>query len=156
MSNQEIKRVRFDSDCYVVDWSENELSEQMSELSEMSYGTDIERLESGTESGSDAESSSSSEGIMDVTSSTVTETSDEEVNDFPREDGGFGPEVPERIIWGKPMFSRRVLQVRRGAERAWRLRQAARTVNWKAITQGKGYQLVKAACKEVQRKLKMV
>ena len=156
MSNQEIKRVRFDSDCYVVDWSESELSEQMSELSEMSYGTDIEGSESGTESGSDAESSSSSEGIMDVTSSTVTETSDEEVKDDPREDDGFEPKVPEKIVWGKPLFSRRVLEVRKAAERAWKLRQAARTVNWKAITQGRGYQLVRAACKEVQRKLKMV
>ena len=145
MSNPEYKRSRFDSDCYVVDWSEAEHSEQMSELSEMSFGTDL-GSETATEVGSDIESSSSSDGFLDVTSSTTTETSDEEV--------GAESKIPERIIWGKPMFSRRVLEVRRGAERAWRLRQAAKTVDWKKVTQGKGYQLVKAACKEVQRKMK--
>ena len=70
-----------------------------------------------------------------MTSSTVTETTDDE--------------VPEKIVWGKPMFSKRVLEVRKAAERAWKLRQAARTVNWEAITKGRGYQLVRKACKEV-------
>ena len=147
MSNQEFKRVRFDSDCYVVDWSESEQSEQMSELTEMSFGTDIEGSESGAETEGDTETGSSSEGFMDVTSSTATETSDEEV--------GAESKIPEKIVWGRPMFSRRVLEVRQAAERAWKLRQAARTVNWKKITQGRGYQLVRAACKEVQRKLEM-
>ena len=69
------------------------------------------------------------------------------------EDDDFGPEVPDKIIWGKPMFSKRVLQVRRGAERAWRARNKVRTVNWGAIIKTRAYQLVKAACQQVQKKL---
>ena len=90
---------------------------------------------------------STSEGFLDVTSSTSIGSSEEDE-----------PKIPERIIWGKPMFSRRVLEVRQAAERAWRLRQAAKTVAqpgyWKKVMQGKGYRLVQAACKEVQRQMK--
>ena len=116
----------------------------------MVYGSDIE------ESGSDTESGSSSSDSIEIISSSeeeIDETSDKEVVEKPDEEDDFGPEVPERIVWRKPMFSRRVLQVRRGVEKAWRLRQAAKTVNLRVITQGKGYQLVKAACQEVQKKL---
>ena len=65
----------------------------------------------------------------------------------------FGPYVTDRIVWGKPICSRRFLEVRRKVEKAWRIRDQnlARTLNWSKIMRSKGYLLVKAACKKVQR-----
>ena len=98
MSTPEYRRSRFDSDCYIVEWSEAEHSEQLSEMSEMSYGSDLgaetasetaseAASETETEVGSDFESGSTSDGFLDVTSSTIAETSDEDE-----------PKIPKRII----------------------------------------------------------
>ena len=65
----------------------------------------------------------------------------------------FGPYVTDRVVWGKPICSRRFLEVRRKVEKAWRVRNQnlARTLNWSKVMRSKGYLLVKAACKKVQR-----
>ena len=156
MSTPTYRKSRFDYDCYIVDWSEAEQSEQPSELSDMSFGSDIRAepipettsevgWQTETASGSDTESSSSSDGFLDPTSTCESSDSDE-------------PRVPEKIIWGKPMFSRRVLEVRRGVENACKLRQAAQTVAqpgyWEKVMQSKSYKLVQAACKAVQEQMK--
>ena len=54
MSTPTYKKSRFDEDCYIIDWSEAEQSEQLSELSEMSYGSDI-RAEPIPEAASETE-----------------------------------------------------------------------------------------------------
>ena len=68
-------------------------------------------------------------------------------------DNDFEPNVTDRIVWAKPICSRRFLEVRRKVEKAWRVRNQnlARTLNWSNIMRSKGYLLVKAACKKVQR-----
>ena len=100
------------------------------------HGSDDEMIEA-------SESSTGEEAISD---NTDVDTMDDRVDDF-------GPNVPDRIVWGKPICSRRFLEVRRKVERAWRIRNdnLTRTLNWGRIMKSRGYQLVKAACKQVQR-----
>ena len=127
-----------DSDCYIID-SGSEV--------EIQYGDDTESesvdLESDDEMIDASKSSTSEEAISD---NTNVDTMNDSVNDF-------GPNVPDRIVWGKPICSRRFLEVRRKVERAWRIRNdnLTRTLNWGRIMKSRGYQLVKAACKQVRR-----
>ena len=100
-------------------------------------------LQSDDEMVEASKSSTCEEAISD---STDADTIDDSDNDF-------GPNVTDRIIWGKPICSRRFLEVRRKVEKAWRIRNddLARTLNWDRIMKSRGYLLVKAACKQVQR-----
>ena len=68
-------------------------------------------------------------------------------------DNDYGPHVTDRIVWGKPICSRRFLEVKKKVAKAWRIRDhnLAKTLNWSKIMRSKGYLLVKAACKQVQR-----
>ena len=98
------------------------------------------------------------EGISESSTGEVTETVPDDSNDDNMDDSvddiyDFGPNVPDRIVWGKPIFSRRFLEVRRKVERAWRIRDVnlSRTLDWGKIMKSQGYQLVQAACKQVQR-----
>ena len=127
-----------DSDCYIID-SGSEV--------EIQYGDDTES--ESVDLGSDDEmidASKSSTGEEVISDNTDVDTMDDIVNDF-------GPNVPDRIVWGKHICSRRFLEVRRKVERAWRIRNdnLTRTLNWGRIMKSRGYQLVKAACKQVQR-----
>ena len=85
----------------------------------------------------------------------ITETVSDDDNMDGSDDAiyDFDPNVPDRIVRGKPICSRRFLEVRRKVERAWRIRNdnLTRTLNWGRIMKSRGYQLVKAACKQVQR-----
>ena len=151
----------FDSDCYIVSGSDSDdtgseaaevmspmpygdSDDEMSEMSEMEYGSSIG--EAVQVISSDEEENGNSD-VVQAEQVMGSQGADQ----MSEEDDDFGPEVPDKIIWGKPMFSKRVLQVRRAAERAWRIRNAARTVNWGAIVKSKGYQMVKAACQKVQK-----
>ena len=121
-----------DSDCYIIDsGSEVEIEYDESE-SEVVHSESDEMVE--TEKSRICE-----ETISDV------DTSDSESD--------FGPYVTDRIVWGKPICSRRFLEVRRKVEKAWRVRNQnlARTLNWSNIMRSKGYLLMKSACKKVQR-----
>ena len=122
-----------DSDCYIIDsGSEVEIEYDESESEAVDSASEVEMVE--TEKGRICE-----ETIFDV------DTSDSE-NDFE-------PYVTDMIVWGKPICSRRFLEVRRKVEKAWRIRDQnlSRTLNWSNIMRSKGYLLVKAACKKVQR-----
>ena len=129
-----------DSDCYIID-SGSEV--------EIQYGDDTE-LES-VDLGSDDKMIEASENSTGEITETVADDDNMDDNDDAIYD--FDPNVPDRIVWGKPIFSRRFLEVRRKVERAWRIRNdnLFRTLNWGKIMKSKGYQLVKAACKQVQR-----
>ena len=85
----------------------------------------------------------------------ITETVSDDDNMDGSDDAtyDFDPNVPDRTVWGKPICSRRFLEVRRKVERTWRIRNdnLTRTLNWGRIMKSRGYQLVKAACKQVQR-----
>ena len=122
------------SDCYFID-SGSEVEIQYDETE-----SESEDLESDDEMVEARKSSTCEEAISDV------DTIDDSDNDF-------GPNVTDRIVWGKPICSRRFLEVRRKVEKAWRIRNhnLARTLNWGRIMESKGYLLVKAACKQVQR-----
>ena len=123
-----------DSDCYIIDsGSEVEIEYDESE-------SELENLESEDEMVKAGKNSTCKEVISDV--DTIDDSDDD-----------FGPNVTDRIVWGKPICSRRFLEVRRKVEKAWRIRNhnLARTLNWSKIMRSKGYLLVKAACKQVQR-----
>ena len=127
-----------DSDCYIID-SGSEVEIQFGDDTEsesVDLGSDDEMIEA-------SESSTGEEAISD---NTDVDTMDDSVDDF-------GPNVPDGIVWGKPIFSRRFLEVRRKVKRAWRIRNEnlSRTLDWGRIMKSRGYQLVKAACKQVQR-----
>ena len=122
-----------DSDCYIIDsGSEVEIEYDESESEAVDSASEVEMVE--TEKGRICE-----ETIFDV------DTSDSESD--------LEPYVTDRIVWGKPICSRRFLEVRRKVEKAWRIRDQylSRTLNWSNIMRSKGYLLVKAACKKVQR-----
>ena len=126
-----------DSDCYIIDsGSEVEIQYDETESESVDLESDDEMIEA-------SESSTCEEAISD---NTDVDTIDDSVNDF-------GPNVTDRIVWGKPICSRRFLEVRRKVERAWRIRNdnLTRTLNWGRIMKSRGYQLVKTACKQVQR-----
>ena len=126
-----------DSDCYIID-SGSEVGIQYDETESESVD-----LESDDEVIEASKSSTCEEAISD---NTDVDTIDDSDNDF-------GPNVTDRIVWGKPICSRRFLEVRRKVENAWRIRNynLTRTLNWDRIMKSRGYQLVKAACKQVQR-----
>ena len=148
----------FDSDCFIVsggdttdDGSEatevmspmpyDDSDDEMSEMSEMEYGSSIGEAEVVEIISSEEEREPDEAGeVIESQGATHMCTDD-------------GPEIPDKIIWGKPMMSKRFLAVRRAAERAWKLRNAAKTVNWGAIVKTKGYQNVKEACQKVQKDL---
>ena len=122
-----------DSDCYIIDsGSEVEIEYDESE-------SEVVQSESEDEMVETEKSKICEETISDV------DTSDSESD--------FGPYVTDRIVWGKPICSRKFLEVRRKVEKAWRVRNhnLARTLNWSNIMRSKGYLLVKSACKKVQR-----
>ena len=122
-----------DSDCYIIDsGSEVEIEYDESESEAVDSASEVEMVE--TEKGRICE-----ETIFDV------DTSDSESD--------FEPYITDRIVWGKPICSRRFLEVRRKVEKAWRFRDQnlSRTLNWSNIMRSKGYLLMKAACKKVQR-----
>ena len=126
-----------DSDCYIIDsGSEVEIQYDETESESVDLESDDEMIET-------SKSSTCEEAISD---NTDIDTIDDSDNDF-------GPNVTDRIVWGKPICSRRFLEVRRKVERAWRIRNdnLTRTLNWGRIMKSRGYQLVKAACKQVQR-----
>ena len=126
-----------DSDCYIIDsGSEVEIQYDETESESVDLESDDEMIEA-------SKSSTCEEAISD---NTDVDTIDDSDNDF-------GPNVTDRIVWGKPICSRRFLEVRRKVERAWRIRNdnLTRTLNWGRIMKSRGYQLVKAACKQVQR-----
>ena len=129
-----------DSDCYIID-SGSEV--------EILYGDDTES--ESEDLGSDDERDEASENNTDEIAETVDD--DENMDDNDEAIYDFGPNVPDRIIWGKTIFSKRFLEVRRKVARAWRIRdeKLSKTLNWGKIMKSKGYQLVKTACKEVQR-----
>ena len=84
--------------------------------------------------------------------SRICEETISDVDTLDDSDNDFGPNVTDRVVWGKPICSRRFLEVRRKVEKAWRIRNhsLAKTLNWSKM-RSKGYLLVKAACKQVQR-----
>ena len=126
-----------DSDCYIIDsGSEVEIQYDDTESESVDLESDDEMVEAN-------KSSTGEEAISD---NTDVDTMDDSVNDF-------GPNVPDRMVWGKPICSRRFLEMRRKVERALRIRndKLTRTLNWGRIMKSRGYQLVKAACKQVQR-----
>ena len=118
-----------DSDCYIIDsGSEVEIHYDETESESVDLESDDEMIEA-------SKSSTCKEAISD---NTDVDTIDDSDNDF---------------VWGKPICSRRFLEVRRKVERAWKIRNdnLTRTLNWGRIMKSRGYQLVKAACKQVQR-----
>ena len=126
-----------DSDYYIIDsGSEVEIQYDDTESESVDLESDDEMIEA----------SKSSTGEEAISDNTDVDTMDDSVNDF-------GPNAPDRIVWGKPICSRRFLEVRRKVAIAWRIRNdnLTRTLNWGRIMKSRGYQLVKAACKQVQR-----
>ena len=122
-----------DSDCYIID-----------------SGSEVE-IEYD-ESESEAVDSESEDEMVETEKSKICEETISDVDTLDSEND-FGPYVTDRIVWGKPICSRRFLEVRRKVEKAWRVRNQnlARTLNWSNIMRSKCYLLVKAACKKVQR-----
>ena len=122
-----------DSDCYIID-----------------SGSEVE-IEYD-ESESEAVDSESEDEMVEAEKSRICEETISDVDTLDS-DNDFEPNVTDRIVWGKPICSRRFLEVRRKVEKAWRVRNQnlARTLNWGDIMRSKGYLLVKAACKKVQR-----
>ena len=130
----------FDSDCYILSESEADDagSEAIDPMSPMPYGDEddemfeVSELEYGSSIGEAVEVISSDE--EDVNKADVQDEDQEIDTDSEEEDDicNFGPEVPDKIVWDKPMFSKRVLEVRRKVERAWRARneKETRTINW--------------------------
>ena len=124
-----------DSDCYIIDsGSEVEIQYDETESESVDLESDDEMVEA-------SKSSTCEEAISD---NTDVDTIDDSDNDF-------GPNVTDRIVWGKPICSRRFLEVRRKVEKGWRIRNDNLTLNWDRIMKSRGYLLVKAACKQVQR-----
>ena len=128
-----------DSDCYIIDsGSEVEIQYDKTESESVVLESDDEMIEA-------RKSSTCEEAISDNT----------DVDTIDGSDNDFRPNVTDRIVWGKPICSRIFLEVRRKVERAWRIRNdnLTRTLNWDwgRIMKSRGYQLVKAACKQVQR-----
>ena len=79
-----------DSDCYIIDsGSEVEIEYDESE-------SELENLESEDEMVKDGKNSTCKEAISDI------DTRDDS-------DSDFGPNVTDRIVWGKPICSRRFL-----------------------------------------------
>ena len=127
-----------DSDCYIIDsGSEVEIQYDETESESVDLESDDEMIEA-------SRSSTGEEAISDNT----------DVDTIDDSDNGFGPNVTDRIVWGKPICSRRFLKVRRKVEKAWRIgnNNLTRTLNWDRIMKSRGYQLVKAACKQVPKR----
>ena len=132
-----------DSDCYIID-SGSEV--------EIQFGDDTESESvDSIDLGSDDEMFEVSESSTGEVTETVADDDNMDDNDDDIYD--FDPNIPDRIIWGKTVFSKRFLEVRRKVERAWRIRDVnlSRTLDWGKIMKSQGYQLVKAAYKQVQR-----
>ena len=123
-----------DSDCYIID-----------------SGSEVE-IEYD-ESESEAVDSESEDEMVEAENRRICEETTSDVDTLDDSDNDFGPNVTDRIVWGKPICSRRFLEVRRKVEKACRVRNQnlARTLNWSNIMRSKGYLLVEAACKKVQR-----
>ena len=121
-----------DSDCYIID-SGSEVEIQYDESESEVMVSEKEMVEAGN-------------SRIDKEAITFNDTSSDSDNDY-------GPHVTDRIVWGKPICSRRFLEVRRKVAKAWKIRDhnLAKTLNWSKIMRSKGYLLVKAACKQVQR-----
>ena len=124
-----------DSDCYII-----------------GSGSEVE-IEYD-ESESEAVDSESEDEMVEAEKSRICEETISDVDTLDS-DNDFEPNVTDRIVWGKPICSRRFLEVRRKVEKAGRVRNQnlARTLNWSNIMRSKGYLLVKAACKKVQELL---
>ena len=101
-----------DSDCYIID-SGSEV--------EIQFGDDTES--ESVDLGSDDEMFEASESSTGEVTETVPDVSDDDdMNGSDDAIYDFDPNVPDRIVWGKPVFSRRFLEVRRKVKRAWRIR----------------------------------
>ena len=117
-----------DSDCYIID-SGSEVGIQFGDdtapesVDSMDLGFDDEMFE--------VSESSTSEVTETISDNTDVDTMDDSVDDI----YNCGPNVPDRIVWGKPIFSRRFLEVRRKVVRAWRIRNdnLTRTLDWGKI-----------------------
>ena len=129
-----------DSDCYIIDGG--------SEV-EIQYGDD--RESESVDLGSDNEMIEANESSTGEITETVSDDDNMDGSDDAIYD--FDTNVPDRIVWGKPICSKRFLEVRGKVERAWRIRNdnLTRTLNWGRIMKSRGYHLVKAASKQVQR-----
>ena len=123
-----------DSDCYIID-----------------SGSEVEIQYD--ESESEAVDSESEDEMVEAEKSRICEEAISDVDTLDDSDNDFGPNVTDKNVWGKPICSRIFIRVRRKVEKAWRVRNhnLARTLNWSKIMRSKGYLLVKAACKQVQR-----
>ena len=55
-------------------------------------------------------------------SETVPDSSEDNLDDRDDDICDFYPNVPNKIVWGKPIISRRFLEVRKKVEKAWRIR----------------------------------
>ena len=145
-----------DSDCYIVD-SGSEVEIQFGDDTE-SESVDSFPIDLGSDDEIFEVSEFEYEGISESSTGEVTGTvsdnsADDNMDDSDDDIYDFGPNVPDRIVWGKTIFSKRFQEVRRKVERAWRIRDVnlSRTLDWGKIMKSKGYQLVQAACKQVQR-----
>ena len=145
-----------DSDCYIVD-SGSEVEIQFGDDTEpesvdsfpIDLGSDDEMFEVSEFEYEEISESSTGE----VTETVPDDSDDDNMDDSDDDIYDFGPNVPDRIVWGRTIFSKRFLEVRRKVERAWRIRDVnlSRTLDWGKIMKSQGYQLVQAACKQVQR-----
>ena len=142
-----------DSDFYIID-SGSEVEIQFGDDTEpgsvdsspMDLGSDDKVNEFEYEGINENSTSEGTETVPDDSNDDNMDGSDDDIYDF-------GPNVPDRIVWGKTIFSKRFLEVRRKVERAWRIRDVnlSRTLDWGKIMKSQGYLLVQAACKQVQR-----
>ena len=103
-----------DSDCFIID-SGSEVEIQYDESESEVVVSEEEMVEAGN-------NGISEEAI----------TFDDTLSDS---DNDYGPHVTDRIVWGKPICSRRFLEVRRKVAKAWRIRDhnLAKTLNWSKI-----------------------
>ena len=141
-----------DSDCYIID-SGSEVEIQFGDDTEPE-SVDSFPIDLGSDDEMFEVSEFEYEGFSESSTDEVTETVPDDSNGDNMDDRvddiyDFGPNVPDRIVWGKTIFSKRFLEDRRKVERAWRIRDVnlSRTLDWGKIMKSQGYQLVQAACK---------
>ena len=67
----------------------------------------------------------SDDEMLEASKSSICEeaiSGNTDIDTIDNSDNDFGPNVTDRIVWGKPICSRRFLEVRRMVEKAWRIR----------------------------------
>ena len=122
-----------DSDCYIID-SGSEVEIQFGDDTE---SESVDSIDLGSEDEILEVGEFEYEGISESSTGEVTETVPDDRDDDNMDDSvddiyDFGPNDPDRIIWGKTIFSKRFLEVRRKVEGAWRIRDGnlSRTLDW--------------------------